>query len=89
MAARSPTRLQQLELPLNVSASPGFSVRRVEGHIVLTPKPVELWGSVDDAARMMHRSSRWVRLLCEAGVVEARKLPGAKRWDVNMVALQE
>ena len=82
-------RLEQMELPLNVSASPGFSVRRVEGHIVLTPKPVEVWGSVTDAARMIRRSPRWVRMLCEAKLIEARKLPGAKMWDVNLMALQE
>ena len=79
----------QLELPLNVTASPGFSVRRVEGHIVLTPRPVEMWGSVKDAARMIRRSDRWVRVLCEARLIEARKLPGAKMWDVNLIALQE
>lgn len=80
---------EQLELPLNITPSPGFSVRRVEGHVVLTPRPVAMWGSVTDAAAMIRRSPRWVRMLCEAGVIEARKLPGAKMWDVNLMALQE
>ena len=79
----------QLELPLSVTAAPGFSVRRVEGHVVLTPQPVQLWGSVKDAARMLRRSDRWVRILCEAGTIPARKLPGAKMWDVNLIGLQE
>ena len=89
MAAPATPRLEQLELPLNVTASPGFSVRRVEGHIVLTPKPVEMWGSVADAARMIRRSTRWVRMLCEAELIRARKLPNAKMWDVDLIWLQE
>lgn len=89
MATASPYRAEQLELPLNVTASPSFSVRRVEGHIVLTPRPLELWISTTDAARMLRRSPRWVRMLCEAGVIPARKLPQSSRWDVNGIGLQE
>lgn len=87
----APTRYEatQLELPLEVSASPGFRVQRVGEHVVLTPQPVKLWGSVGDAARMLRRSERWVRVLCEEGVIRARKLPGASRWDVDLLALQE
>lgn len=79
----------QLEFSLDVTPSPSFSVRRVEGHIVLTPRPLALWISTTDAARMLRRSSRWVRLLCESGVITARKLPLAKKWDVDAIALQE
>jgi len=90
MATASPHRAVQLELPLNVTASPAFSVSRLpSGHVVLTPKPLEMWISTDDAARMMRRSARWVRMLCEAGIIAARQLPGSRRWDVDAVALQE
>lgn len=86
---RSAVRDQQLELPLNLSASPGFKVQRIEQHIVLTPVPLKLWGSTAEAAAMIRRSERWVRILCESGMIKARRLPGAKRWDVDLMALQE
>lgn len=38
---------------------------------------------------MLRRSPRRTRELCEAGVIPARKLPGAKLWDVNLFALKE
>lgn len=78
----------QLELPLHVTPTPGFKVTRVENHIVLTPRPVQMWGSVKDAAAMMRRCERWVRMLAEAGVIPARRLPGAKKWDINLIELQ-
>jgi hypothetical protein len=86
---RSAVRDQQLELPLNLSVSAGFTVQRIDRHIVLTQKPIETWGSVKDAARRLRRSDRWVRVLCESGCIKARKLPGAKIWDVDMIALEE
>lgn len=89
MATNSPRVAHlQMELPLSVAPCPGFRVREVEGHIVLTPTPLEMWGSTEDAARMIRRSSRWVRMLCEMGVIRARRLPGARRWDVDLLDLQ-
>lgn len=86
----SSQRSTQLELPLNITPSPSFGVSRLpSGHVVLTPRALDLWISTDDAARMMRRSSRWVRMLCDAGVIRARQLPRSKRWDVDAVALQE
>ena len=86
---RSPLSTQ-LELPLNITPSPSFGVSRLpSGHVVLTPRALDLWISTEDAARMMRRSSRWVRMLCDAGVIRARQLPLSKRWDVDAVALQE
>lgn len=92
MSARrvpSPSHPNQLELPLNVAPTPGFSVRRIEGHIVLTPKPLEMLGSTKDAALIVRRSDRWVRLMCERKQIKARRLPGSRKWDVDLVALQE
>jgi len=86
---RSPLSTQ-LELPLNITPSPSFGVSRLpSGHVVLTPRALDLWISTVDAARMMRRSSRWVRMLCDAGVIRARQLPRSKRWDVDAIALQE
>lgn len=79
----------QLEFRFAPSVSAGFTVQRVENHIVLTQKPIEAFGSVADAAHRLRRSERWVRILCEAGVIPARKLPGAKMWDIDMIALEE
>lgn len=90
MTATKPRyQAEQLELPLQVTASPAWTVRRVENHIVLTPKPVEMWGSTMDAAAMIRRSDRFVRMLCAAGIIPCRRLPGARRWDVNLIGLQE
>jgi hypothetical protein len=81
-SAASHYRAEQMELPLNVTASPSFAVSRLpSGHVVLTPQPLDLWISTEDAARMS--------MLCAAGVIRARRLPGAKRWDVDAIALQE
>lgn len=88
--ASPPPLYRQLELPLEISASPGFSVSRLpSGHVVLAPRPLDLWGSTEDAARMIRRSERWVRALCANGTIRARRLPGARRWDVDLVDLQE
>ena len=86
---RSPLSTQ-LELPLNITPSPSFGVARYpSGQVMLTPRPLDLWISTETAAAMMRRSSRWVRILCESRTIRARRLPGAKRWDVDAVALQE
>ena len=83
-----PYRAEQLELPLMVMPSPSFKVTRVENHIVLTPRPLEAWGSTKDAALVMRRSDRFVRMMAEAGTIPARRLPGSKKWEIDLIELQ-
>lgn len=88
-ATKSPTRPVQLELPLSVSVAPGFAVRPLQGGaVMIEPRPLQMWGSIADAAKMLRRSERRTRELAEAGIIPARKLPHAKMWDVNLIELQ-
>jgi hypothetical protein len=79
----------QMELPLQLSASSSVTVTRFPGgEVRLKPTAPKIEGSVKDAAKELGLSPRQVRRMLVEGDLPGWK-PAKRKWVVNMIAVYE